>query len=588
MIVDVDEAVRLLKLGRVVSYPTETAFAFGADATNRYAVDAVYNMKKRLKNQKMPVLVTSVDVLDEFMEVPEVVRYLSKKLHPGPVNITIATKYPWIGAFRVSSHPTANSLVGKVGKPLVATSANLSGKPPAYSHQEVREHFDVPVVEGKLRERPVSTIFNPDREKFIRVGEVSQAEVLSHHYAFKALKKVRPSKKTVKLVGEVVGDVLEEARKIHPDVICGGSTAKGTYLDHVRDVDFYFLFDPEKISDLEETIDIMKGVAGKFGRVRVEYAQHPYLKVPDYKGMELEFVAAYQTEKGQVISAADRSAWHVGWVKALPPAVKDEILIAKQFCMGVGAYGADLAVEGFSGYSIEVLVSKNRGFVTFLEDMAHREWPISEEDPVDPDRNVLACVGPKTFQRFQRAARAYLGWPSMRFFFPHPVKILDRLEQLKNLVMVKFEKPDVAVDDAAWGMAKRYAKKMARVAGREGYVVKRHRSFVGRQVLVLFELEQVKQHFRVMVGPPRKAGEHFNNFTDKYPDYFMVGDRAWAFAEPRFQDFGELVEATEDKIGEPEIYQEGEIQRAYSHYYPAEKKFVCEFLLNQPPWEVKL
>ncbi len=588
MIVSIDEAARLLKLGQVVSFPTETAYAFGADATNRNAVEQIYRIKKRLHNKKMPILVESIKQLKTIANVPEVVEYLSGKLHPGPVSLVISTRYPWIGAFRISPNKTAQAILKKVRRPLVATSANLSGKPPSYSHNEVQEHFDIPVVKTPkaLPRRAVSTIFDPDGRKFIREGQVPQSEILKHYFAYDALSKIRPRTLTQKLVGKIVNDVLHEARRtIGRNVICGGSVAKGTYLDRIKDIDFFFFFG--KKTKLEDKLEDLKKLAGKFGKVETNYAQHPYLKVEDYKGVSLEFIPAYKTRKGEVISAADRSIWHVGWVKALDQKIKDEILIAKQFCMGVGVYGADLRFQGLSGYAIEVLVAKNGGFIPFLEDLAGRKWPIAEKDPVDSKRNVLASVSRATFAKFKRAVKAYLENPYWNFFFPREIPVFDRLGNLSNKVLVEIKKPeDAAIDDAVWGMAKRYAGKIARVAKKEDYRVKRYDVFVGRKIIIMFELESLRKNVKVEVGPPTKSKKHCERFTAKNPQNFIVGDRIWAFTEPRFREFSQLVYATEDKIGVPAVYDGHLISKAYRGYYEKEKQFVCRFLLNKEPWEI--
>jgi|GEM_PF-2424644 len=590
MLVDIREATRLLKLGRVVAFPTETAFALGADATNSRAVEQVYHTKKRLHNKKMPILVENLEQLATIMEVPEVVRYLSDKLHPGPLNITVSTRYPWVGSFRISSDRTARELVRAVGKPLIATSANLSGKPHGYTHQEVQSQFDLPVVKGtgatKCPRLPVSTIFNPDTERFIRIGSIHKNHVLKHYYAFRALEKIRPDKVKKKLVGEIVKEVTEVTKKIHPEVICGGSVAKETYLNDLRDIDFFFMFDRKDFPDgnLEGALEILKKAAGKFGRVEVDYAQHPYVKVK-WKGIDLEFVAAYKTRKGEVLSATDRSIWHVQWVSQLDRAMKDEIMIAKQFCKGVGVYGAELEVEGFSGYAIEVLVAKYGGFVGFLEGMVTRKWPVREKDPVDSKRNVLASVGLDSFLRLREASRDYLEHPTKWFFFPKKVKIRDRLGLMKRWTLVQFKKPKGLVDDAVWGMSKRYAKKISRIAKREGYIVKRHAVFVERQVIVIFELEEVKKEVNVEIGPPKSEYDHYKSFEERHPDAFEVADRKWVFVKPRFRDFGELVRGVDDKIGIPEIFMTSRIQKAYQGYYEKEKQFVCEFLENLKPWQ---
>ena len=116
--------------------------------------------------------------------------------------------------------------------------------------------------------------------------------------------------------------------------------------------------------------------------------------------------------------------------------------------------------------------------------------------------------------------------------------------------------------------------------------MKRFDVFVERKVVIIFEVEAIRKNVKIEVGPPIKSKKHYAKFVDKHPQNFVVGDRIWALAEPRFRNFSDLVYAIEDKLGSPKIYTEQAMSKAYKHYYEKEKQFVCRFLLKKEVWEI--
>src|SRR5206468_712277 len=108
---------------------------------------------------------------------------------------------------------------------------------------------------------------------------------------------------------------------------------------------------------------------------------------------------------------------------------------------GIGVYGAEAKVLGFSGYLCELLILKYASFrgvldsslswrpgtVIVLEGPPARTFPepLIVVDPVDPNRNVASAVGIEQLATFVHAAREYLAAPSERFFFPRPLKALQ-------------------------------------------------------------------------------------------------------------------------------------------------------------------
>ena len=141
------------------------------------------------------------------------------------------------------------------------------------------------------------------------------------------------------------------------------------------------------------------------------------------------------------MSAVDRTPLHVDYVLGrVKDGQTDEIRLLKAWAEGIGVYGAEAKILGFSGYLCELLVLKygtfrgvleaslawRRGLVVELDRPPGRsfEEPLVVIDPVDPNRNVASAVSLEQLATFVHAAREYLQKPSERFFFPRPLKPL--------------------------------------------------------------------------------------------------------------------------------------------------------------------
>jgi L-threonylcarbamoyladenylate synthase len=177
-----------LLAGQVIAYPTETVYGLGCDATNRQAVERIYAIKQREAGKPMLVLVSSLKMASEFLEVSKLAKRLAKEYWPGPLTIVLKVKEQMreslgretVGV-RVSSHPLALAIVKKIKRPLISTSANLSGQEPAVSMEDVVSYFsgdgpgpDMLIDGGQLAEAMPSTILDlsGDVPKVLREGSV--------------------------------------------------------------------------------------------------------------------------------------------------------------------------------------------------------------------------------------------------------------------------------------------------------------------------------------------------------------------------------------------------------------------------------
>lgn len=145
---DLSEATRVLGRGGVILYPTDTVWGVGCDACDEAAVAAVYRLKQRADSKALIVLVADGEMLSRHIgvEVPQAVADFMAA-HPGrPVTVVyphghgvapnLLAEDGSVG-IRLVSSGFAHDLCRSFGRPIVSTSANISGEPPARTFGEI-------------------------------------------------------------------------------------------------------------------------------------------------------------------------------------------------------------------------------------------------------------------------------------------------------------------------------------------------------------------------------------------------------------------------------------------------------------------
>ena len=133
---DIKQCIEILKGGGLILYPTDTIWGIGCDATNDCAVQRVYELKHRADNKAMLVLLDSVESLDHYIvDVPEMARDLIEVavtpltlIMDGAFNVarSLLGENDSLGV-RVPQEAFTQRLCRAFGRPIVSTSANLSG-----------------------------------------------------------------------------------------------------------------------------------------------------------------------------------------------------------------------------------------------------------------------------------------------------------------------------------------------------------------------------------------------------------------------------------------------------------------------------
>jgi L-threonylcarbamoyladenylate synthase len=148
---DIKQALQVLRNGGVILYPTDTIWGLGCDATNKEAVKKIYEIKKRTDNKSLIVLMDSVNRLGSYVDdIPDVV-YDMIEFSENPLTLILeGAKYLADNVInsednsvgiRIISEPFCNKLIQQFRKPIVSTSANISGEQTPAIFDEISDNI---------------------------------------------------------------------------------------------------------------------------------------------------------------------------------------------------------------------------------------------------------------------------------------------------------------------------------------------------------------------------------------------------------------------------------------------------------------
>jgi L-threonylcarbamoyladenylate synthase len=171
---EVARALSVLKRGGIILYPTDTVWGIGCDATNAAAVEKIYALKKRDDRKSMLVLTDKLDNVSKYADKIPIVAWQLFEVADKPLTLILPgalgvaeNLVPEEGTIgiRVPNHEFCKKLIYKLNRPLVSTSANISGgaAPTTFSEisREIREGVDYVIstaVEGNPTRRASSII----------------------------------------------------------------------------------------------------------------------------------------------------------------------------------------------------------------------------------------------------------------------------------------------------------------------------------------------------------------------------------------------------------------------------------------------
>jgi tRNA nucleotidyltransferase (CCA-adding enzyme) len=349
-----------------------------------------------------------------------------------------------------------------------------------------------------------------------------------------------------------------------------GSTAKDTYIKTSVDIDLFLVF-PATIPR-----EILQEKGLTIGRAILEqqeecFAEHPYVR-GIFHNYKTELVPCYKIETAsQKLSAVDRTPLHTKYVKKhLEETQKKDVRLFKQFLKGIGCYGAEAEIEGFSGYLCELMIIKYGTFQQLIENVQHWhhgeiiilekgtymlfETPLTFIDPVDAERNVASALSEEKFTLLITACNAYAQHPRLTFFFPNPLQPWS-LEKIKKTVQtneyvgVKLPKPKI-ISENLYPQVRKAVKSITELCEQYGFTILTA-SFSIEETTIYIILQPKTTTFTKTIlheGPPLSLKKNADEFLEKWTKHprtkkkpFEKNKRLYVEIEREYIDIKDLL-----------------------------------------------
>ncbi len=376
----------------------------------------------------------------------------------------------------------------------------------------------------------------------------------------KVLEKVVPSEDEVRRIKNLAKKIKSKLERILRDigiqafVEIEGSVAKGTWISGHVDFDVFILLPPPKTRNYKPMLEeLLNKIAKKTDwSTQIRYAEHPYLHIW-IDNYEADIVPAFKTPPDNIVSAVDRTPHHTRYVRSvLSEELKNEVRLLKTFLRGIGAYGAEIKVGGFSGYSCELLIMHFGSFLRTIEDLSKRKrifidptntWTPKDAfrkfnhffilvDPVDRNRNVTSALREETFSRMQLMSKLFLVHPTIKFFFPEPTisyppkreALIDGISK-RNICIIVLKRKNIS-PDVYWGQTFKIMHRIRRLLERSEYSLLFIDTIEGKSSMIIL----IETKFRSIptprkiVGPPTYASiDNILSFINKYYEKSIAG-----------------------------------------------------------------
>jgi len=356
----------------------------------------------------------------------------------------------------------------------------------------------------------------------------------------KASKLVTPSAREIgkldavaEKVASRLGDVFTGVAPA-PEISLGGSFARGTWLRGSLDIDYFIMYPPDYAREkLEgEAINLAK-MALKGYDVNLRFAEHPYVE-GFVDEVRVNLVPCYKVPLGEWKSAADRSPYHTKYiVSKLDDRLRLEARLLKKFVKAAGVYGAEVKVQGFSGYVCEVLLLKYGSFQSVLDGLAKLKAnevislepydsdlaasfksPLVILDPVDTTRNLGTAISARNVAKLVFQARRFIANPKLSSFGENKAKRTASRELLARTIVVSFKNKKRS-PDILWGQLRKSSAAISNKSGLMGFHVLRSSvaSDDATESSFMFLLAEVKiGKINSRSGPEYFRGEEVENY----------------------------------------------------------------------------
>ena len=147
---EIENALKVLKQGGLILYPTDTVWGIGCDATNYEAVNKIYKLKQRKESKSLICLVNNLSMLEKHVDQVPKLAYTLLELAVNPTTV-IYDKPAGVAenliasdntlAIRIVKHDFCQKLIRYLGRPIVSTSANIAGQSTPRSFKEISDEI---------------------------------------------------------------------------------------------------------------------------------------------------------------------------------------------------------------------------------------------------------------------------------------------------------------------------------------------------------------------------------------------------------------------------------------------------------------
>lgn len=189
----VQSAVRFLDAGEGVILPSDTLYSLSVDATSYFAVSKLFSIKRRAASKAVPVFFESIGQIKEFCDVTEVASRLAHLFWPGKLSIILNHRHGLAEnisptdkvAVRMPDSLIIRDIIKALGKPITATSANISGDTNHYDYEELKALFHDQVqliINGVIKHNALpSTVVDCSQNevKFLRIGAIPECDIMA-------------------------------------------------------------------------------------------------------------------------------------------------------------------------------------------------------------------------------------------------------------------------------------------------------------------------------------------------------------------------------------------------------------------------
>jgi len=359
-----------------------------------------------------------------------------------------------------------------------------------------------------------------------------------------------------RLAGEKI-----KKNKIDVDIFIGGSFAKNTIIKKGKyDVDIFLRFNKKyEESEISKITEKIISKLKKDWKVSVVHGSRDYFRIDVNPIFFIEVIPVIKvTNPKNARNITDLSYFHVNYAKKkLKKNMVEDVKLAKAFCHANDCYGAESYVNGFSGYSLELLIYYYKNFINFLKKIekikdkeiidiekkyknkleinmnmngAKMISPIILIDPTYKERNALAALSDETFKKFQECARNFLKNPSKEMFEKKKIELIkikeSALKKKNEFISIKIETNKQEGDVAGSKLLKFYRHFIEEVQ-KYHEVLEKGFEYDNQKGGIFFLVTKKKKEI-IIPGPEVKDVKNISAFKNLHKNIFIEKGKLFA------------------------------------------------------------